>query len=78
MNIQEAIKESMRTQKLIKRKSGVTSTMIMPTNTYELMVIWSGNKNRLPARCWQPSADDLIANDWYVTDVDYKELISSK
>ena len=78
MNIQEAVKESIKTNKLIRRKNSVTSTVFMPTNTYDLIVVWSNDKKRLPVRGWQPSADDLMADDWYVTDIDYQNLILSK
>lgn len=78
MNIQEAVKESLRTKKTIKRKNSATECVLMPTNTYDLVVIWAANQRRLPCRGWQPSADDLIADDWCVTDIDYQNLILFK
>ena len=38
MNIQEAVKESIKTKKLIRRENSVTSCVFMPTNTYDLIV----------------------------------------
>ncbi len=52
LNIKEAVEESIRKNKLIRRKNSVTSTVFMPTNTYYLIVVWSNDKRRLPVRGW--------------------------
>ena len=71
MNIQKAIKESLRTKKMIARKS-VTYLVIMPTNdVFNRMMLHDIRSRRLPGRGWQPDANDLIADDWYVTDVNF-------
>lgn len=74
MNIQEAIQRSLKSQKLIARES-VSYLAIMPTNdVFKRMMLVDIKTRRLPGRGWQPDADDLIANDWYVTDRDFPKV----
>ena len=73
MNIAEAIRATDTKQPCITRKSwarwskglggGVT---IQPTNSPDGCIIESdvGGKNR---RSWQPTAEDLVADDWMPT-----------
>lgn len=78
MNIQEAVREGLRTKKMIKRKNWEGKTKIIPTNDpYNLMVVYADIKGRLPGRGWQPFADDLMANDWYITEESYQNLTLS-
>lgn len=68
MNIQEAVKESQKQNKMIARKS-ISYLAFIPTNdVFNRVMIVDIKNNRLPGRGWQPDANDLIANDWYVTD----------
>ncbi len=74
MNIQEAVKESMETKKLMARKS-VSYLAFMPTNDVFNRIMLVDIKNRrLPGKGWQPDANDLIAQDWYVTTRDFPKV----
>ena len=78
MNIQEAVKESIETKRAISRKDYKNRIYLIPTNnSNSLVAIFSKVKNeyKLPCRGWQPFADDLMANDWYVTDISYTHSI---
>ena len=76
MNIQDAVKESLNTKKMIARKYYGEDVKFIPTNDcYNLVALFSNKKGRLPGRGWQPSADDLIADDWYITKTSYSELV---
>lgn len=70
MNIQEAVKKAIEEKKEIYRKSAKqdfsdTYATIMPTNTYDtcLLIVNAGNEKK-SCRNWNPTADDLIADDW--------------
>lgn len=73
MYIQEAVKEAMETGKTIYREIWVTNSFIFsiePTNTPDCCLAHSSlvscEQRQRPARGWQPTAADLMANDWYV------------
>lgn len=78
MNIQEAVKKSTETKRAFTRTQIDNYIALVPTNNpYMLvMVINVNNKSRLPGRGWQPTADDLMSNDWYITDINYQNLIT--
>lgn len=68
MNIQEAA--LLATEKLVtmNRKEWKEShqTVVFPTNdTFLQCLLCSKDGNRI-IKYWQPTADDLIANDWEV------------
>lgn len=73
MYIHEAVREAMRDNALIirtsarKTKSDIYSA-IRPTNSYDtcLLVVMKGEKIDRACRWWNPTADDLIADDWTV------------
>lgn len=76
MNIQEATKRVLEDGGLIYR----TSTMqvnearygsINPSNTYDacILVVMDKGVPKKSCRAWNPTADDLIANDWEVVSV---------
>ncbi len=74
MNIQEAVKESQSKNKMIARKS-ISYLAFIPTNDVINRVMIVDIKNRrLPGKGWQPDANDLIADDWYVTDRDIPKV----
>lgn len=78
MNIQEAVKISLETQKAISRKEYKNTLYLIPTNNANSLVALFSKINeeyKLPCRGWQPFADDLIADDWFVTDMSYKHSI---
>ncbi len=67
MNIQEATKLAMEKGIAIRRKNqGVYG--ILPTNlvNYQCLIISKNykTKGQTAGARWQPSADDLIADDW--------------
>lgn len=74
MNINEAVKESLITKRAISRQVYENRTFLIPTNDSNSLVALCSEK-RLPCRGWQPFADDLIADDWYVTDISYEHSI---
>ena len=75
MNIQDAIKESLKNKKMIARKN-MSYIAFIPTNdTFDRILIVDIKNRRLPGKGWQPNANDLIADDWYVTNRDYQNLI---
>lgn len=42
---------------------------IFPTNSYECCVlICSDGKRDRKGRCWNPTVDDLLADDWIIVD----------
>lgn len=73
MNIQEAVKKALKTDGVIYRKSvgqegEATYGVIKPTNSYDsclLLVISRGIPQR-SCRAWNPTADDLMTDDWEV------------
>ena len=73
MTIQEAVKEAVKCGGEIVRTSAVIPestvfTSIIPTNTYDtcLLVINDSDGTKRCCRCWNPTADDLMADDWNV------------
>lgn len=74
MNIQEAVKKSLESKKMIARES-VSYLAYIPTNdVFHRMMIVDIKNRRLPGKGWQPDANDLIADDWYVTNRDYQNF----
>lgn len=73
MYIHEAVREAMRDNALIIRtsaretKSDIYSA-IRPTNSYDtcLLVVMKGERIDRACRWWNPTADDLMADDWTV------------
>ncbi len=78
MNIQEAVKESLKTKKMFTRKDIDTYLNFVPIDDPKYLIMLVDLKNRrLPGRGWQPSVEDLLSNDWYITDIDYQNLITA-
>lgn len=66
MLIHEAIKLGQETGKRIRRKSWPSILSIEPTDSpYKLCIAYAVNK--APRRGWQPTAQDLIADDWEIS-----------
>lgn len=65
MFIQEAVKKATEKGKLIYR-TPYPFWKMEPTNSSDCVVIHADGKE--PGRCWNPQADDLMANDWEVTE----------
>lgn len=67
MKIDEAVRRAIKENATIKRKStGESNTRIKPTNTYDCCIIFTVGSNQRQSRYWNPTADDLIADDWQV------------
>ena len=68
MNIQEATKLATRNLVTMTRKEWKEShqTEVLPTNDSFLNCIIASNDGKRLNRYWQPSADDLMADDWEV------------
>lgn len=67
MNIQDATKKALEENKYIRRESANHSmTRIKPTNSYDCCLVVVNGKNRQQGRCWNPTADDLMADDWVI------------
>lgn len=71
MNIYQATKEAMAKGMSITRNA----IIITPTNGPEccLIEMANGRCEKLPGRCWNPKADDLMADDWELTERTWKE-----
>lgn len=73
MNIQEAVKKAIANKGMIYRDSargkceGVYAA-IKPTDTYDtcILVVLEKGAAKRSGRCWAPTANDLIADDWEV------------
>lgn len=70
MNIQEATKQAIAEGKQITRINawwggGENGIKIRPTNTHECCIVSNAKKE---APRWNPQAEDLIADDWVVTE----------
>lgn len=67
MNIQNAVKHALETNGCIKRKNlHYSQTIIRPTNSYDCCIIFVAGKENQQSRYWNPTADDLTADDWDV------------
>lgn len=73
MDIKEAVKKALRTDGVIYRKSvrpegEATYGVIKPTNSYDscMMIVVSRGMPQRSCRAWNPTADDLMADDWEV------------
>ena len=63
MRISEAVEKALKEDKGITRKSlQKYGFEIYPTNSGECCYVETINQQ--PSRCWNPTADDLIADDW--------------
>lgn len=76
INIHEAVKESIRTGKMMVRedspfyKKGKSEIRINPTDGPDCCVIhvFKNGKEVRRQRCWNPQAADLISEEWALVD----------
>ena len=75
MNIREATRTALDNDTEMYRESVMTSdsntyATIKPTNSYDscLLIVNRGDKKE-SCRNWNPTADDLMADDWEVLNV---------
>lgn len=73
MNIQEAAIKAMEIDGIICRKSATRKDLtvgaaVKPTNTYNccFLLVYREGKPERSSRYWNPTADDLMADDWEV------------
>lgn len=74
MNIKEATNKAIKINGVMRRETvtrtyGDIFTVVKPTNSHDLcilIVVQEGGKKIRSASCWNPTADDLTANDWTV------------
>lgn len=72
MNILTAIKKAIDENSFIARTSldfGEGRTLIKPTNSSDCCIVVfqrEGAKRQQQIKCWNPTADDLLAEDWEV------------
>ena len=67
MNIQEACREAQASGQGIYRTSEMKrACVLVPTNTAACVLIFAEHKP-YAGLCWNPTLDDLLADDWQVT-----------
>lgn len=73
MKINEAVEKALKEKKPITRTSWKDfSFKILPTNTHDCCYVITEDEKQKPAKCWNPTADDLLADDWEVVGGDTK------
>lgn len=72
MFIQEAVRKALENQSVLKRtgweKEGV-DVIVIPGNRYMPLDIDRGGKSQCRKPNWNPTPEDLMADDWEVTKV---------
>lgn len=68
MNIYEATKLAIEKDCCITTEQSKGVMKIKPTNDVECCIIMNVDGGNPSKRGWQPTADDLIAMDWIVTE----------
>ena len=72
MNIQEATKKALKNntemyRKTVKNTDCGVYALVKPTNSYDAcLLIVNTNGEKKSCRNWNPTADDLMADDWEV------------
>ena len=71
MKISEAVQLAMEQEGMIYRKGiwsdkGFSNVFIRPTNSYDncIVVKYQDGKEKSSCRNWNPTAEDLMADDW--------------
>lgn len=84
MYIHEAVRMAMEENNLIIRSSAKIEestryAAIKPTNTYDtcVLVVIADKKQKEACRCWNPTADDLMADDWTVLRNEFGDEVSN-
>lgn len=67
MNIVEATRKSVETEKWICRTS-FPYFIFKPSNTAWCCTVYCSDSVKGPAAMWNPTAEDLMAEDWEITD----------
>lgn len=68
MNIIEATRKALECDGYITRWyfGDMWVSAIKPTNTHNCCILFSAVRTNSPARCWNPTADDILCNEWEV------------
>ncbi|WP_017470664.1 Thoeris anti-defense Tad2 family protein [Amphibacillus jilinensis] len=69
MDIQQATTTALEENKFITRSSGpsyFTELKIKPTNSSSGCEVFVKDDKKSSAKCWNPNAEDLMADDWIV------------
>lgn len=68
MNIIEATRKALECDGYITRLYGgaVWVSAMKPTNTHDCYICFSAVRRDRPLRCWNPTADDILRDDWMV------------
>ena len=73
VKIHEAVEKSLKEKKPITRTSlSDFGFKIFPTDSSDCCYLIPKDEKQQPARCWNPTADDLLADDWEVVGGDTK------
>lgn len=71
MYIQDAVKQAISSnakvyREKVNRDSGIKKMYIKPTNSYDacVVMILEDKKEVSSCRNWNPTADDLMSDDW--------------
>lgn len=78
MNIHEATMIALEDGKFIARTNFKDHAKIQPTNGIGGCILSMVDNSKEPRGGWQPSADDLIADDWTVIEGDYGKYTTAK
>lgn len=77
--IHEAVEKALENDGVIYRKSAKREeqdryAVIKPTNSYEtcILIVCAYDKPEKSARSWNPTADDLAADDWECLEDKYR------
>ncbi len=75
MKIYDAVEKAMKQGKMIYRshvwrEKGLHNTFIKPTNSYDncIVITYVDGKETKSCRNWNPTGNDLIADDWELWD----------
>lgn len=73
MKINEAVEKALKDKKPITRTSlKGFGFKIFPTDSSDCCYIIHKDEKKQPTRCWNPTANDLLADDWEVVGGDTK------
>lgn len=74
MKINEAVEKSLKEKKAITRTSWLSDFgfKVFPTDSRDCCYLIQKDEKQQPARCWNPTANDLLADDWEVVGGDTK------
>lgn len=68
MNIIEATQKALECDGYITRRyfGDMLVSALKPTNTHDCYILFSMVRTNKTARCWNPTADDILCNEWEV------------